>query len=89
LPYSEGGELHVLAVLPDRLKASVVAWLTSIPATSCTQSKTVCTNIWDGYRTAIQEVLPDARIVIDRFHLARHYRDPVDAVYKPEMRRGS
>ena len=26
---SEGGELHVLAVLPDRLKATVVAWLES------------------------------------------------------------
>src|SRR5919201_4438436 len=27
-----GGELHVLAVLPDRLKATVAAWLESIPA---------------------------------------------------------
>jgi len=41
LPWSEGGDLHVLAVLLDRLKATVVAWLTSIPATICTQIKTV------------------------------------------------
>ncbi len=29
---SEDGALHVLAVLPDRLKATVVAWLKTIPA---------------------------------------------------------
>ena len=28
---SDGGDLMVLAVLPDRLKATVVAWLKSIP----------------------------------------------------------
>ena len=77
----------MLAVLPDRLKATVVAQLKTIPATICTQIKTVCTDIWDGYITAIQEVLPDATIVIDRFHLARHYRDPVDALYKRTLSR--
>lgn len=35
----------------------------------------------------MQEVLPDATIVIDRFHVARHYRDGVDALRKQEVRR--
>jgi transposase len=84
---SEGGELHVLAVLPDRLKATVVAWLASIPEAIQACITTVCTDIWDGYITAVQELLPDATIVIDRFHVARHYREAVDELRKQEVRR--
>ncbi len=84
---TEGGELHVLAVLADRLKASVVAWLMRIPATIRERITTVCTDIWEGYITAVAEVLPHATLVIDRFHVARHYRDGVDELRKQEVRR--
>jgi transposase len=81
------GDLYLLAVLPDRLKATVMAWLKTIPAAIRPHITTVCTDIWDGYITAVEEVLPNARIVIDRFHVARHYRDAVDALRKQEVRR--
>jgi transposase len=81
------GELYVLAVLPDRLKATIVAWLKTIPIAIRTQITTVCTDMWDGYISAVEEVLPDAKIVIDRFHVACHYRDAVDALRKQEVRR--
>jgi transposase len=84
---TEQGHLHVLTVLPDRLKASVAAWLLTIPAAIRKRITTVCTDIWDGYITAVQDVLPDARIVIDRFHVARHYRDGVDELRKQEVKR--
>jgi transposase len=84
---SEGGELHVLAVLPDRKKATVLAWLETIPATLRSCITTVCTDIWEGYISAAQEALPDATIVLDRFHVARHYRDAVDELRKQEVRR--
>lgn len=84
---SDDGQVHVLAVLPDRLKATVVAWLKTIPAAIRARITTVCTDIWEGYILAAQEVLPDARIVIDRFHVARHYRDGVDTLRKQELRR--
>jgi transposase len=84
---SQGGDLHVLAVLPDRLKTTVVAWLTTLPAALRERIRTVCTDTWEGYITAVQEVLPDATIVIDRFHVARHYRDGVDQLRKQEVRR--
>jgi transposase len=84
---TDSGELMVLAVLPDRLKATVVAWLKTIPVTIRERITTVCTDIWDGYITAVQEVLADATIVIDRFHVARHYRDGVDALRKQEVKR--
>jgi transposase len=79
--------LHLLAVLPDRLKETVAAWIATIPATLRARITTVCTDMWEGYRSAVTEVLPDAAIVIDRFHVARHYRKGVDDLRKQEVRR--
>lgn len=79
--------LHVLAILPNRLKATVGAWLQAIPQEHRRRIQTVCTDMWAGYVTAVQDVLPDAMIVIDRFHVARHYRDGVDTLRKQEVRR--
>jgi transposase len=84
---SASGQLHVLAVLPDRLKPTVVAFLSAIPSVQRAQITTVCTDMWEGYVSAAQEVLPHATVVIDRFHVARHYRDAVDELRKQEVRR--
>jgi transposase len=84
---TEQGDLHVLAVLPDRLKATVLAWLLRIPQVFRERITTVCTDIWDGYISAVEEALPDATIVLDRFHVIRHCRDGVDTLRKQELRR--
>lgn len=84
---TESGALHVLAVLPDRLKATVLAWLLTMPHAIRAQITTVCTDIWEGYISAAAEVLPNATIVLDRFHVMRHARDGVDTLRKQEVRR--
>ena len=84
---SAAGSVSILAVLPDRLKATVAAWLRSMPAAQRAQITTVCTDMWDGYVSAVQEEVPHALIVIDRFHVARHYRNAVDELRKQEVRR--
>lgn len=66
------GDLQLLAVLPDRTKATLVAWLKRIPAAIRATITTVCTDMWAGSVTAVQEVLVDAMVVIDRVHVARH-----------------
>lgn len=81
------GAVHVLAILPDRLKTTVAAWLRSIPAAIRERITTVCTDLWEGYINAVQEVLPTALLVIDRFHVARHARDGVDALRRQEVKR--
>jgi transposase len=83
---TERGDLHVLAVLPDRLKATVLAWLLSIPEAIRERITTVCTDIWGGSISAVEEALPDTTIVLDRFHVIRHYRDGVDTLRKQEVR---
>ena len=42
------GCLHVLAILPDRLKATVTAWLHAIPEQHRRRIQTVCTDMWEG-----------------------------------------
>lgn len=49
--------------------------------------------MWEGYLTAITEYiaahadLEEARLVIDRFHVAQHYRKAFDTLRKQELKR--
>jgi transposase len=81
------GNLHLLAVLPDRTKHTVQTWLASIPSEIRRQIKSVCCDMWEAYVAAVQAVLPHAQIVIDRFHVAQHYRECADRVRKQELKR--
>ena len=81
------GDVYLLAVLPDRLRTTVASWLKALPAAVREHITTVCTDLWEGYIAAVQEMLPDATLVVDRFHVARHYRDGVDTLRKQELRR--
>ena len=80
-------DVHLLALLPDRTKATVHAWLAQIPPLIRRQIRTVCTDMWEAYVTAAEEVLPHTAMVIDRFHVAQHYRDDVDTFRKQELTR--
>jgi transposase len=79
------GRLRILGVLPNREKDTVVEFLRSIPERLKRSIHTVCSDMYDGYTAAVQAVLPDARLVIDRFHVARAYRDGVDQLRKQEL----
>ena len=79
--------LHLLAVLPDRTKETVRSWLQSIPAPTRRQIRTVCTDMWEAYVAAVQEILPRAALVIDRLHVAQHYREGADSLRKQELKR--
>lgn len=81
------GGLHLLALLPERTKATVQAWLKRMPAAVRRHIRTVCLGMWEAYVTAAEEVLPHAALVIDRFHVAQHYRDDVDSFRKQELKR--
>ena len=81
------GTLRVVGVLPDRTEATVRAFLSSIPAPLRATIKTVCCDLYDSYRQAVRAILPHARLVIDRFHVARLYRDALDTLRKSECKR--
>jgi transposase len=77
----------ILGVLGDRKKETVLAFLESIPESLKATVETVCTDMYQGYVNAVAAVLPQAKIVVDRFHVAQVYRKSADAVRKRELRR--
>jgi transposase len=84
---TKSGELSVIAVLPDRLKETVRAFFLSIPEELRRTVKAVCTDMYDGFVQAATEVFGTGAVVVDRFHVAQLYRDPLDALRIKEMAR--
>ncbi len=80
------GEPAILAVLEGRKKETVVAFLESIPEALRATIEEVCTDLYEGFINAAQEVLPQARLVGDRFHVAKLYRSALDDLRKSEMK---
>ena len=78
--------VEVLAVLPDRKKETVVKFFASIPEPLRKTIERVCTDMYLGFVNAAREQLPRAHIIIDRFHVARAYRNCADRVRKVELK---
>jgi transposase len=83
----------VVNMLPNRDKKTVVNYLHHLPSKEEVQF--VAMDMWTPYRDAVQAVMPDARIVIDKFHVVRMANDAVEKVRKslresltPKQRRG-
>jgi transposase len=83
----EGGGVEILAVLADRKKETVAAFLRAIPEPLRHTVERACTDMYEGFVNAITEEIPWAEVVIDRFHVARAYRDCADTVRKQELKR--
>jgi len=88
----EDGRVTILGVLADRKKETVRAFLETIPACLRRTIEKVCTDMWDGYVNAVEEFAAahkdlSLEIIVDRFHVAKNYRECVDKVRKKEIRR--
>lgn len=83
----EDGEIMILGVLPGHEKAEVIDFLRLIPPRIAQNVRTVCCDLWEAYTEAAREELPAARIVADRFHVAKHYHHAADEVRKQELQR--
>jgi transposase len=49
--------------------------------------KAVCTDMWPAFMSATAKVLPEAKLVHDRFHIAKHLNDAVDKTRREEQRK--
>lgn len=80
------GDIALLGVLPDRKKETVAAFLCSIPPELRASIERVCTDMYEGYTNAVKEQIAQARVVIDRFHVAKAYRECADKLRKSELK---
>lgn len=83
----------IVNMLPNRDKKTVVNYLYNLQGKSEVQY--VAMDMWTPYRDAVTAVIPDARIVIDKFHVVRMANEAVEKVRKslreqltPKQRRG-
>jgi transposase len=81
------GEIEILGVLPGHEKGEVVEFLRSIPPRLLQKVQTVCCDLWEAYTEAVRQEIPTTKIVIDRFHVAKHYRNAAEQVRKQELAR--
>jgi transposase len=81
------GQVTVIGVLPGRLKEDVLAFLKSIPAHLKKTVESVCTDMYDGFVFAVLEVFGEGVLVIDRYHVSKRYREPLDKLRISEMKR--
>lgn len=80
--------LKILAVLPNRKKKTVKKFLHSIPKRLVETIESVCLDMWKHYIAAVEEVFEDkVLITVDRYHVAKKYRDAADKLRKKEIRR--
>lgn len=86
------GRIRILAVLPDRKKATAREFFETIPTELHATIEAVCSDMWEGYINAAKEFLHAHQalqfdVVVDRFHVAQRYRDGVDQLRKQERKR--
>ena len=78
----------ILGVLSARKKSTVKMFLSGIPRTLRKTVKAVCSDMYDGFIYAAQEVFGKrVKIVIDRLHGAKLYRKGLDTLRKQELQR--
>ena len=81
-------KITIIAVLNDRKKSTVKAFLSSIPKRLKKTVIAVCSDMYDGYINAAKEVFgEDVVVVVDRFHIAKLYRKGLDNLRKKEISR--
>lgn len=83
----------IVNMLPDRDRKTVEDYLRKLPGKS--EVEYVAMDMWMPCRDAVQAVLPDARIIIDKFHVLRMAHDALEKVRKslrerltPRQKRG-
>lgn len=82
------GQPVVLGILKNRKRTTLKNFLLSIPSHLAETVGTVCCDMYDGFINPAKEVFGSkVKIVIDRFHVAKNYRKPIDTLRKKEMKR--
>lgn len=73
-------ERTLIEMLPNRNKRTIIKYFSRIPDRK--QVKIVCMDMWRVYREIVETLMPDADIVIDKFHVVRMANDAVEHVRK-------
>jgi len=71
-----------LDVLPNRRKETLVAHFQRLGQEFCNQIELVCCDIWKPYILTAEECFPNAKVVLDRFHVVKALNEVLDKTRK-------
>jgi transposase len=81
-------KIRILGVLEGRKKETVEEFFRKIPERLRATVKYVCSDMYEGFVNAAYSVFgKEVKVVIDRFHVAKKYRECLDELRKQEMRK--
>jgi|CXWL01.1.fsa_nt_gi transposase len=72
-------------ILPDTQAKTIRAFLRAMPGRE--EVQVVCMDMYKGYRKIVREILPDATVVVDKFHLVQLGMKAVDQVRRAVKRK--
>ena len=75
---SQPEQPRVLAIAAGHDEAAARTCLEKLSATQRQAVRTYRADMWQAFHTACGDLLPGARAVVDRFHVAKHLGDAVD-----------
>jgi transposase len=75
---------RVLDVAPDRTQEAAESLVKTLPAEQREQVRAVAMDMWQPFAAAVQQQAPEAEIVHDKFHVAKHLNEAVDQVRRQE-----
>jgi len=65
----------ILDILPERTRDALEAWFDERGEAWCQQVEVCCADMWDAYHYTAAKKLPNARLVVDRFHVMKNLND--------------
>ena len=77
---ANGDKNTVMEILRNRSKTSVMEFLQSLKDPSKVEVATM--DMWSGYRTAVNEALPKALVVVDKFHVVKMANEQMGSARK-------
>lgn len=77
---------RVIEVVPERTQEAAASLLGALPEEQRQKIEAVAMDMWPAYISAAGEVVPQADIVFDRFHIKKHLNEAVDKIRRQEHR---
>jgi transposase len=78
---------RVLDVLPDKKKETLETYIRGWEDGFKAGIESVSIDMWGGYRSVAESLLPNAVVVTDRFHVMQKLNDALDTCRKQEMKK--
>jgi transposase len=75
-----------IALLEKRNKEVIAEYLLELGCELLNQIEEVCIDLWIPYKSVIKELMPNAQIVADRFHVMKQINQELDSRRKKEKR---